>query len=69
MSTLKFIEAVSLETPPRLPASGGNFAMVKDDRVHISVFGEGLTWEQAQTLRNWLTRAVDDEPGSFEPDV
>ena len=68
MSVLKQIDQVSLEIPERRPASGGNHAKVENGRAHIRVGAEGLSWDEARRLRDWLTRAIDDEPGSVEPD-
>lgn len=68
MPALKSIEEISLETPEKRPASGGNSAKVETGRAHIRVGVDGLSWDEARRLRDWLTRAIDDEPGSLEPD-
>ena len=68
MTVLKQIEQVSLETPEKRPVSGGNHAKVESGRAHIRVGAEGLSWDEARRLRDWLTRAIDDEPSSFEPE-
>jgi len=53
------ISPVSLNTPPKTPPSGGNYAEIRGQRLYIDVSkATGLSWDEAIRLRDWLMNAT-----------